>query len=74
MKFALPKEVIVPEGVEPGDKFEALATLVVGEDGRTATLMEIDGEAISSGQEEKKVKKAAGRGFVESVMGEMEED
>lgn len=51
MKLTLPEGYLPPDNVKPGEDFEAVATLVMGEDGGF-TLTAIDGVEIESETEE----------------------
>lgn len=82
-KFKMPEGVEVPEGLMAGDRFQVVATVVMG-DGGKAELVEVDGMPIpgyeGKGREKKEdeyedeeVEVAAeegpkGRGFIEEVM------
>lgn len=50
--FQLPDKTQVPEGISPGDRFQVLATLTLGPDGRSAQLIEVDGEEVQGAGEE----------------------
>ena len=74
-KFSLPKEVQVPEGIESGDMFQVMATIVLGEDG-SAELVEVDGNEIEGYENGGKTKKNAKNPekedvFVSQMMGQM---
>lgn len=56
-KFMMPEGVEVPEGLEPGEPFQVMATIVIG-DGGKAELVEVDGKQIA-GYEGKGKKKEA---------------
>lgn len=45
-KFMLPDGVEIPEGLKGGDRFQVVATLVLG-DGGKAELVEVDGAPIA---------------------------
>lgn len=71
--FQLPDKTQVPDGISPGDRFQVLATLVLGEDGRSASLVEIDGEEIVGGddKESPRHEMMEEQGWVEEVSGKM---
>lgn len=74
-KFSLPKEVQVPEGIESGDKFQVMATLVLGENG-SVELVEVDGNEIEGYEQGKTKKGKEGPAekddvFVSQMMGQM---
>ena len=51
IEFNLPEGLSLPEGINPGEAFEVMATLQLGENG-AAMLMEIDGAPVSAPEEE----------------------
>lgn len=66
-KFILPAGVEVPEGLETGDQFQTMATLVLGDNGK-AMLVEIDGQPIAGYEKEGKKSK------MKEAMKDYEED
>jgi hypothetical protein len=56
-KFVMPEGVEVPEGLEPGEPFQVMATIVIG-DGGKAELVEVDGKVIAGYGGKAKGKKA----------------
>lgn len=82
-KFMLPDGVEIPEGLKGGDRFQVVATLVLG-DGGKAELVEVDGAPIAGyegkgekeheGDDDEMEGEAVaesgprGRGFIEEVM------
>jgi hypothetical protein len=51
IEFMAPEGMEMPEGLSPGDTFEAMATIQVGEEGKL-NLAAIDGAALGGGVEE----------------------
>lgn len=51
IEFALPEGFQVPDQTEPGQSFDAVATISVGEDGK-AQLLALDGLPVEGGEEE----------------------
>jgi hypothetical protein len=51
IEFELPSGFQVPDQTEPGESFDAVATISVGEDG-TAQLLALDGLPVEGGEEE----------------------
>lgn len=51
VEFDLPEGFQVPDDTEPGESFDAVATLSVGEDGK-AQLLALDGLPVEGGEEE----------------------
>ena len=51
VEFDLPQGFQVPDNTEPGESFDAVATLSVGEDGK-AQLLALDGLPVEGGEEE----------------------
>lgn len=51
MKFSLPANFVLPDGVEPGQDFDAVVTLNLGSDG-SVTVLALDGSPISEVEEE----------------------
>lgn len=56
-KFMMPEGVEVPEGLEPGEPFQVMATIAIGEGGK-AELVEVDGKAIAGYGKKAKKKEA----------------
>ena len=74
--FSIPQGFQIPDGVEPGQTFETVATVTLGKDGMLS-LAALDGAAIET-EEPKDDKSAkaetsaqANPDFVQSVMDEM---
>lgn len=57
IEFDLPAGFQVPDDVEPGESFDAVATLSVGEDGK-AQLLALDGLPVEGGEEEAAARRA----------------
>lgn len=57
IEFDLPSGFQVPDDVEPGESFDAVATVTVGEDGR-AQLLALDGLPVEGGEEEAAARRA----------------
>lgn len=51
IEFDLPEGFQVPDNTEPGESFDAVATISVGEDGK-AQLLALDGLPVEGGEEE----------------------
>ena len=51
VEFDLPDGFQIPDDTEPGESFDAVATLSVGEDGK-AQLLALDGLPVEGGEEE----------------------
>jgi hypothetical protein len=51
IEFLLPSEFVLPDGVDAGDEFEALATLQLKENGR-ACLVALDGNRVEGYRED----------------------
>jgi len=51
IEFDLPPGFQVPDNTEPGESFDAVATISVGEDGK-AQLLALDGLPVQGGEEE----------------------
>lgn len=58
----------LPEGVKPGAKFEAVASLTMGKDGRIC-LKELDGFEVGSekGEDDEDEKEDSGGGFLDKM-------
>lgn len=83
-KITLPKDFMPPEGVAPGEEFEVLATVKLG-DGGYAELLAFDGKPIPGYEkeesemeedeggemEETETETEQAPGFVDSVMAQM---
>lgn len=52
IEFKAPEGLEIPEGTKPGDTFESMATLMLGEEGELY-LKELDGIPVSSLEEQK---------------------
>jgi hypothetical protein len=57
IEFKLPEGFQVPDQTEPGQSFDAVATVSVGEDG-TAQLLALDGLPVEGGEEETERRRA----------------
>jgi hypothetical protein len=57
IEFQLPEGFQVPDQTEPGESFDAVATISVGEDG-TAQLLALDGLPVEGGEEETERRRA----------------
>jgi hypothetical protein len=57
IEFALPEGFQVPDQTEPGQSFDAVATISVGEDGK-AQLLALDGLPVEGGEEETEERRA----------------
>ena len=68
IEFKAPEGMEVPEGVNPGDTFEVMATVQLGEQGELY-LKEIDGMAVS-GQDDVAEDKTEGGSEESSMEGE----
>jgi hypothetical protein len=51
VEFDLPQGFQVPDDTEPGESFDAVATISIGEDGK-AQLLALDGLPVEGGEEE----------------------
>ena len=51
IEFQIPEGLEMPDGIKPGDTFESLATLMLGEEGELY-LKELDGTPVSAESEE----------------------
>lgn len=57
IEFKLPEGFQVPDQTEPGQSFDAVATISVGEDG-TAQLLALDGLPVEGGEAETEARRA----------------
>lgn len=57
MKLSMPKGYEMPDNAKPGQPFEAVATLVMGEDG-TVQLTAIDGMEVGESEEPEEAEEA----------------
>jgi len=57
IEFQLPDGFQVPDQTEPGQSFDAVATISVGDDG-TAQLLALDGLPVEGGEEETEKRRA----------------
>lgn len=57
IEFDLPDGFQVPDDTEPGESFDAVATLSVGDDGK-AKLLALDGLPVEGGEEEAAARRA----------------
>lgn len=57
IEFELPPGFQVPDQTEPGQSFDAVATISVGEDGK-AQLLALDGLPVEGGEEETEERRA----------------
>lgn len=57
IEFKLPDGFQVPDQTEPGQSFDAVATISVGDDG-TAQLLALDGLPVEGGEEETERRRA----------------
>jgi hypothetical protein len=57
IEFELPDGFQVPDQTEPGQSFDAVATISVGDDG-TAQLLALDGLPVEGGEEETERRRA----------------
>lgn len=64
--FTLPEGVEIPENLAEGEAFQAMATIVLGKNGK-AEFIEIDGVAIPGYEKKSKGKKLAERGEEEEM-------
>ena len=69
IEFMAPEGMEMPEGLSPGDTFEAMATLQVGEEGKL-NLAAIDGMALGVGMEEAEEAEEAEEGGAEEMVAE----
>lgn len=76
MNLTLPAGYVLPENVQPGQEFDAVVTLVAGDNG-TAKIVAIDGSQVGEkSEEETEVPQDApppqteGTDFVDAVMSE----
>ena len=69
IEFKAPEGLEIPEDIKPGDPFEVMATVILGEKGELY-LKEIDGIAVSGEDEENDAEgesEAPDEGFLEAM-------
>lgn len=66
IEFKAPEGLEMPEGVKPGDTFEVMATVTLGEEGELY-LKEIDGLPVSTESEDEEVEAENDGGFLEAM-------
>jgi hypothetical protein len=57
IEFDLPDGFQIPDDTEPGESFDAMATISVGDDGK-AQLLALDGLPVEGGEEEAAARRA----------------
>lgn len=75
MNLTLPEGYVLPENVQPGQEFDAVVTLLAGNDG-TAKIVAIDGSPVDKAEDETELPEdtpppqTEGSDFVNAVMAE----
>ena len=46
VEFGLPDGFTAPDGVRPGEEFQAVGTFKINEDGATMCLVDVEGQAV----------------------------
>ena len=69
IEFMAPEGMEMPEGLNPGDTFESMATVQLGEDGELY-LKALDGMALGSAEEEEEEEEGEDEGGESEMMAE----